>query len=470
VQFCSHAATKRSQIWKMAARNEFIDISNVFPYAAVYEHLTADAKLLADEQVEPDTTTVCTVKDIETNRFDDDCVVIGVLYKILHFKHDAKEAQERNTFAKKPRREYDRILEFGALDGQTFCVLFPSSQAGATAFKLNGEVIGVGRAYMLVNPTIKPRSTLKGGTKILKISEQLLPLQQSFIPLIPNINYADPTSGKDSFFVKHNLTDVHIPRKSILILGKHGVEQACCSGYLCDRQKAGGTGLGCGCFDFSGRIEEAPTVMYYDFNSRSANIGDLHLEGWIKGVRSLRSLQLFTSGCEGLGGRGQGERLVEQRFSKAAVVNCVTHVNQQAGGFTIMGYATLGKITDYSNPHEKVDSTTPTVRLTYLFPTNVTIPSTDQFKALMHTYGDRPAAPNHQHAVNDAAGQQADGAAAARAVQVAPRNSQGQREAARPASAVDGDTAVIDENADNGNDEGRRGRRRAGNTTNPTTK
>jgi hypothetical protein len=333
-----------------------------------------------------DNTKVLTISQIEAieDDSDHDYFVVAVLYKIVHYKHDVSENMDR--FAKKPRREYNRMLFFGIPygRGETFTVVLHSNEESVNTFQYCREdTIVVGRPFALFEPSVKPRVVLQEDQKVIELSVPLLPfglhLCETFSDMTENV-YA----GTDRFFVRKN-QQVHVKR--VMVRGRNDIMRACCSGHMCDRQHLYGPNQECGCLSVNRKISGLVMELYVTAQlplcspipkdqGNKVNKEDRKGRTTVA-FRSLRTTKLFMKNFKEM-------PLKDIFVLRKAVDKCVEYINRQTKeeGFTVMGVVTRGK-TKGDEGHATAND--PTYHLVYLFPSNVEVAWREEYLSLQYT-------------------------------------------------------------------------------------
>jgi hypothetical protein len=118
-------------------------------------------------------------------------------------------------------------------------------------------------------------------------------------------------------------------------------------------------------------------------------LGLTEMDYTIEKERSLRTTKLFMNGLANIGAVNFSTIMTkETRKFKSSINNCcIGYINQEHGGFTIMGRTiALGRTRrDPNNPGVLVDSDVPprTYRVCYLFPTNQKIIDEQEYQQHM---------------------------------------------------------------------------------------
>jgi hypothetical protein len=324
-------------------------------------------------------TVIASVQDILKDAYEENYIVIGILYKILHANHDKTDM---TTFysPKKQKKNYNRMFMFGSFDGTCFCVIAENeNRAKAMMNFCSGNSIGVGQPFVLVEPKQVPRQYLRKDMPVLEISLPFLPLQTNIIPLLSQQEIRSPNQAEETtFFFLHNVEARFV---SCEIRGKGDVEPPSCSGLLCDRKEAEKICHACGCFNNPILGNVSPVVLEYSlvFKADGAPFEP------VKKERSFRTTLLFISSAETLGVLQQIDRNVQSWRLRECVKKCNDYVNAH-GGFTLGGTVSRGLVHDISDPNARVLNESSTFHICYAMPTDPKVEMKPEYRALKYTY------------------------------------------------------------------------------------
>jgi hypothetical protein len=319
--------------------------------------------------------------DRDYNRRED-YVLVGVLYKITHCRHDLKDKDSSGgggTYGgnatydrnKRVRREYDRMFMFADVGGgttlsTTFCYIANTAEEGRNllTYLQTESHIGIGRVFVVLNPAVVKRSRVKEQMVTIECNAPLIPLSTNFNQLLPIHKMKKPaTHSCDNFFCYQN-QKIMIDRPEMIT--NYVNRRPSCGGCLCDRKSYYQANEACGCFSI-GNSNIYPVVLEYSIYMDVLELTEMDYT--IEKERSLRTTKLFVNGLANVGAVNFSTMTKETRKLKSSINNCVDYINQH-GGFTIMGTIALGRTRDPNNPGVLVDSDVPTYHVCYLFPTN----------------------------------------------------------------------------------------------------
>jgi hypothetical protein len=285
---------------------------------------------------------------------------------MYHFNNNMPKRQKVTNAA-----SYDRLFIFADMmdPPNCFAIISNTTSQSYKYMEHSTEVIGIGKIFYIVEPR---RSVSTLGQK--------LPLISSTKPLIP-LKY----SVKD-LTMKENITacNMMLPKEpgEMLYFASHGVKvtishfevdfkEVSCTGIFCDRNQLKQANVSCGCM-YEG--EQGACVAEYTLTIPSlSKISNNHDTESIEECRSLRTTRLFFKDLAAFGQQTL-EKAQEQYISvRLAVKTMVEYVNTN-GGWTVVGWFKKGEVEDSSNLQgEKVESTSCTLHVSLLIPTNENI-------------------------------------------------------------------------------------------------
>jgi hypothetical protein len=326
------------------------------------------------------------IQHLTSRQVEEDHALIGVLYRVVHYKHGSKELMVGgNDKYKRQKKDYDRIFEFCGLSGGVFSMIFDSPMVARSAIGFLGERIAVGRVFVVVAPSLVERSNYKVDMPVVSSAQPLLPFEDTFIKYFPPIKIANSDiPAKDYFFVYHGIVNLRLINVRLIHKGDP-VKPSCC-GYFCDRQGLFNINGACGCFDYE-IIKHSGIVLMYNVDFSIDGTDGKPKTVLVNDTRSLRTSRLFGEGIEQVAGESKDVRTTEERIIKRHVKSCVNYINNH-GGFTIMGYITTGNIVDNSDEvgSSKIQSIEPTTHIIYLYPTDHNIVGMDEYVSLKYKY------------------------------------------------------------------------------------
>lgn len=292
----------------------------------------------------------------KSSRMDvDSTVSIGFLFHIKHYKSGMSDsANEKERYRISARNSqgptYNRMFFFGTLEGLTFVVIHVNQKSARNAVREMEQLvsdpidkIGVGRAFVIVEPRAKKQTELRRDMLIVKSSKPFIPLNDSFISDLADIQvYVPDNSFEDRFFLIHRQK---YTLSSTCLIGKGSNEIPSCSGSLCDRQTEPLTDIGCGCFVMDSKL--SPYVMKTDLVKKDEDEGNDRLPFTLEEVRSLRLTKLFIKSGEPIGYR-TGEERSNIELDFRPIVKQLTAIINNHGGFDIMGVVRRGEVGEES--------------------------------------------------------------------------------------------------------------------------
>lgn len=353
-----------------------------------------------------DDMRVVTLKDVISNKLNEDFVLVGMLYRITHVRHDS-QVVELTPYAKRQKvghGSYNRIFQFGGTDGSVFCCIFKDEATARIASMTCKERIGIGQWFAFVEPKFDKGATLKTDQPVLECPEQMLTLNDRFVNVIPNRPAVPPQEAKEErFFFYHNY-DVALA--GVALRGKGDVYKPACGGYLCDRSGDFKMNSACGCFDIPTAGKISSVVLEYRV------VLDLpELDGGINSERSWRTTMAFVDAPETLGLMQPFERIQKRTQLRRAIKNCCNYIKTH-GKFTVAGTMMRGEIVDQSDTNSRVASGHPTYHLCYLMPSNLDLLDTPEFTRLKYRN------------VDEVTGMNAEGETADNALEIGEGNSE----------------------------------------------
>lgn len=327
------------------------------------------------------------MKTTDGRRLNEAFFVIGVLYRITHVKHDAAEIKESYS-NKKPKRDYNRMLFFGTPCGDTFSVILQNTQASNSALRYcRNNKICVGRPFALYEPKKREGNGVKQDQRTLILTAPLIPLSLTFVKYLPTVTPPRPMEGEELFFVMRSrqLDEIKLPRISgAKLKSKYTMDKACCNGYLCDRQTVFQTNQHCGCLQVDRNV--SGIVMEYDVEFCDDAENEEEKFQFVQGQRSLRTTQIFVSSLED-GNMSTNTSEMERDLSLRESVDDMVQFVEDNGGFTMMGYKSVGGVNSGIDGAPKNDSEMVTYHVVYLYPTKTSLPYSAEMKSRMFTCG-----------------------------------------------------------------------------------
>ena len=210
-----------------------------------------------------ESTVIATVPDILKDAYEENYILVGLLYKILHVNHDKTDMTNKTFYSqKKQKKNYNRMFMFGSFDGTCFCVIAKNEKRAKAMMNVcTGNSIGVGQPFILIKPKQVPWQYLRRDMPVLEISLPFLPLQTNITPLLSQQEIRAPNQAEETtFFFLHNVEARFVCCE---IRGKGDVEPPSCSGLLCDRKEAEKICHACGCFNNPMLGNVSPIVLEY---------------------------------------------------------------------------------------------------------------------------------------------------------------------------------------------------------------
>ena len=335
------------------------------------------------EQTEIIKADVCQDDELPDSFFENK-VVKGLLLSVKHSSSSKSSAKvySNSSFASSSKMNtkrqriqstanYDRMFMFADLLNPPNCfVVFSNATSDSYRYlKHCQNDISVGRLFYIVEPdrclkTFGEKMPILSSTRPfipLKYSSDVQPIRE-VIATIPRFNMTMPKEpGEQLFFVYHGL-------KIAMSRFEVARDTVSCSGVFCDRSQKGEKNVSCGCM-FTG-MQGACVGEYTVTMPVPAGISALKT-ATIPKARSLRTSQIFFDSLMMFG--KQTEEQADERFIevRAAVGTMVDYINEH-GGWTVVGWFKKGEVED-SSSGEKVESTTVSLHLSLLIPTDAKI-------------------------------------------------------------------------------------------------
>jgi hypothetical protein len=161
-------------------------------------------------------------------------------------------------------------------------------------------------------------------------------------------------------------------------------EYASCSGSFCDRQRSDlGLNQKCGC-SYMKTKGGTDLVIDVDITFKVDNQFNVEGKTTVTRFRSWRYSNLFVTDSSIWQKLNRDDDLVALR---KAMMDVTEHVNNN-GGWTIIGWIRTGRVKDQSsdmNTSDVIETLFPKPHITYLFPSENAIATTDAIKALQLT-------------------------------------------------------------------------------------
>jgi hypothetical protein len=365
-------------------------------YADVRNAVThQSAKSELDSFIPPETGKLASIEDVKRKRYADEYVTIGILYRMLHYRHDqTNETEERYPSSnKKQKKDYNRIFMFGDTQGKVFCIICQTDSHSSTLMAHCKELIGIGTPFVVVEPHINHNSMLKVDMATITTGLPIIPMDHSFVTRFPIHRVTPPSLEKEeTYFVCHNQK---LTIASVYPEGKADMYKLSCSGKLCDRKMIGGKNQTCGCFNSSDNwssfvlqysVQYAGDTFAPEDFCEDCGGGIGRIAASCNDERSLRTTELFMKDGDKLGPLQRADRLALARDIRKSVKKCVDYINAN-GGFTIVGTAMVGVRIDENEAagtRRTVMSEHPTFHAAYVMPTDSKLPDREDYKKLKY--------------------------------------------------------------------------------------
>ena len=344
------------------------------------EHMTKKNNDMASFIQE--TTEIVNVERLLNDKTLEDYVVIGILFGITHHhKNDDDDNMSKSPYGqrKRPKKNYNRIFYFGGLNGTTFCHISESERSSLILLNILDNEVAVGTPFLIYEPTTKKyNDTLKLNQLEILTKYPFIPMSCEIYNKIPDIqpNPSKQIGEQTMFLLKEQMIRLY----RCLLIGVQNAEPPSCQGRLCDRKMiTTKTNVSCGCF--VKKDTSKPVVL--EFSVGDWEVATTH-ECEIK-ERSYRTTKLFVRHPDKLGSSkyfiAGGTELQRLRSS---IRNTVNKINEDFGGFTIIGTMSRGSLRDISDQTEETPAPHPTTRLCYLMPTNLSCTTNPQLVALKY--------------------------------------------------------------------------------------
>ena len=349
---------------------------------SILKGMTKEALVIANHYIKnDDTTNIASIEDIVSEKFEENHILVCILYKLVHKDHD-KQDEGGNLYSKKLKKGYNRIYQFGDRTGQTCCVICENQENAKTLINFMVDVPAIGQCFVLIEPTAKAGQELRKDMPVLHVATTFLPMKDEFMQNFPSVVPKPPTlANETTFFVFRN---IKVRWVQVDLRGKGDVYPASCPSFLCDRQEPFRSNHACGCFSHAGKGTFSPVVLEGTIISNE-NFN-------VKNDRSYRTTCMFIFRPDSIGLLHKNERLELTTDLRASVKKCYQHINDN-GGFTICGSITRGEIRDASDEQVMVASEKITHHICYSQPTDMSLLTDTNYMALKFTYK-KPTASN----------------------------------------------------------------------------
>lgn len=347
---------------------------------------TIDVKLLSDyvcpvakkhfdDLVSLESTKLVNFSDlIRESAPEEDYFVLGILYHVVHARHDMTETKEPFGMNKRQKKNYNRMLFFGSLDGSTACLVLREKRvSGLTLDKCRGGLIGVGTPFLLYQPVSIGVGNMKINQITIQMDFAIIPLEVSVIKHLPTVS-VDPVSGEETFFLVRG-TDVRITNP--VMITKHNPEGASCTGRFCDRQQRFAINQECGCISVERNV--SGFVLQYSVKFK---LPDVVKPVFVRGQRSFRTTLLFVKEPDSCN-YGQVSNSPDTKKVREAVAECCKYILDH-GGFTLMGKRTLGETKDEGGTGV---ADVEAVRVVYCYATEPDNVKKEDYEKMMYKYG-----------------------------------------------------------------------------------
>jgi len=265
-------------------------------------------------------------------------------------------------------RGYDRIMYFLDIshrNGQMFAVVSDTAHDAKEMFSqtLRSQA-GVGHVFTFIEPD-RTGSYLGRDTydvPIIKKAKACFPLSNPIEDIMVESRPYLMNEGETRAFALLKVTKVQISNVNI--------EEACCKGIQCDRQKILPNSLaGCGCFFTKGRHKLVldMTVTLEDLDDPMGQDGHLFCEHF----RSHETSKFFIpdeASWVNISTNNMHRDIQLGDKVRQLVSEMVTYINQEHGGWTCVGWTRRGETTDASDQSQTVASENVNPHITYMRP------------------------------------------------------------------------------------------------------
>lgn len=334
--------------------------------ASILQGLIKEALPLAAHYIKDGETDLASIEDIVSEKYEENYILVCVLYKLVHKDHD-KQDEGGNPYSKKQKKGYNRIYQFGDGTGQTCCVMCENQENARTFMNLMVDVPAVGQCFVLIEPTAKIGQALRQDMPVLDVSTTFLPLKDEFMQLFPTVVPKPPTlANETTFFILHG---VKLRWVQTELRGKGDVQPASCPSFLCDRQEPLRINHACGCFSHSTKGNFSPVVLEGTIISDDSK-NEENKRFSVKNDRSYRTTCMFITRPDSIGILQKLDRLKLTTDLRASVKKCYEYINGH-GGFTLCGTITRGEVQDASDENVMVASEKITYHVCYSQPTQL---------------------------------------------------------------------------------------------------
>jgi hypothetical protein len=186
----------------------------------------------------------------------------------------------------------------GRRKATTFCYISNTAEEGRTllTYLQTESHIGIGRAFVVINPTIVKRSKVKEQMVTVECNVPLIPLSTLFNRKVSVYKMEKPaTHSCDNVFCYQH-QEIMIVRPELIT--NFVTRQPSCSGHLCDRKADYQANEACGCFSI-GSSNIFPVVLEYSIYMKVVELAEMDYT--IDKDRSLRTTKLFVNGLANVG-------------------------------------------------------------------------------------------------------------------------------------------------------------------------
>jgi hypothetical protein len=316
--------------------------------------------------------------------------LVGVLLRVLHYTgsgggddnrlryngQNVYQARANTRFKTVGDRKYDRMFTFADVlhPGACFVIICNTHQDSTRLLqRCTKTQEGVGDMFAIIEPDmVEAYLGENTSVPIVEFPMDFYPVNNKFVDSVPTSKLITPEMDHTAYFCMH---------KEKIQCRRATLEMSTCAGSFCDRQRSDlGTNQKCGCsyvkskgnLDLVISVDVTFTVdKQFNVNGRTT----------VPRFRSWRYSNLFVTDVTVWPKLHPDDDLSALR---QAVNDITKHVNDN-GGWTIIGWICTGRVKDGSsdvNTSDQIEPLFPTIHITYLFPSETAIATTDAIKVL----------------------------------------------------------------------------------------
>lgn len=288
-----------------------------------------------------------------------------------------RAAATRRIIGEKP---YDRIINcMDMISGRMGSLVLTSGTDTKRTFRrcLYSEE-GVGSFFLLIE--IDPITQYLGDNSSVAVIENptvLIPVVGDSNKLLPTLPLQVPERNHTVAFCLHKVATVKLTRVTLV--------KGCCGGRLCDKRSDSLLAhQACGCI-FTSSVKGADIVMDTDVQLKVDSSFSKSEKITVRHFRSLKTTSVFVP--EDQRTKVEPDEVTDK--IRTCAKQCTDMINAN-GGWNIAGWIRSGTVKDASDStgNEVIQSMAPTIHISYMYPSDPSILTKDEFKALQLTLHD----------------------------------------------------------------------------------